>query len=108
MVSSDVADRELASPPPAPPEFERLEAAARRLANELAGYQARAQVAEKRAVELERALKDLRSGELDPLTLRDRVRRLEQDNRELRGRMLRAQDRIRRLLARFDFLREDM
>jgi predicted RNase H-like nuclease (RuvC/YqgF family) len=108
MVSSDVADRELASPPPAPPEFERLEAAVRRLANELAGYQARAQGAEKRALELERALKDLRSGELDPLALRDRVRKLEQDNRELRGRMLRAQDRIRRLLARFDFLREDM
>lgn len=108
MVLSDVADRELASPPPAPPEFERLEASVRRLANELAGYQARAQVAEKRALELERALKDLSSGDLDPLTLRDRVRKLEQDNRELRGRVLRAQDRIRRLLARFDFLREDM
>jgi hypothetical protein len=107
MVSSD-ADRDLASPPPAPPEFERLEAAVRRLANELAGYQARAQVAEKRALELEQALKDLSSGDLDPLILRDRVRKLEQDNREVRGRMLRAQDRIRRLLARFDFLREEM
>lgn len=108
MVSSDVADRDLASPPTPPQEFERLEAAVRRLANELAGYQARAQVAENRALEVERTLRDLSSGDLDPLSLRDRVRQLEQNNRELRGRMLRAQDRIRRLLARFDFLREDM
>jgi FtsZ-binding cell division protein ZapB len=107
MASSDVAEKRPATATP-PQEFERLEAAVRRLANELAGYQARAQVAERRGVELERALKDVSAGDLDPLTLRDRIRKLEQENRELRGRMLRAQDRIRRLLARFDFLREDM
>jgi chromosome segregation ATPase len=107
MVWSDVAEGKPATVS-LPPEFERLEAAVRRLANELAGYQARAQVAEKRATELERDLKDVTTGDLDPLSLRDRIRKLEQENRELRGRMLKAQDRIRRLLARFDFLREDM
>jgi chromosome segregation ATPase len=107
MVSSDVAEQKPATAT-LPQEFERLEAAVRRLANELAGYQARAQVAEKRAAELERTLKDVSTGDLDPLSLRDRIRKLEQENRELRGRMLKAQDRIRRLLARFDFLREDM
>ena len=69
---------------------------------------ARAQVAEGKAAELERTLREVTTGGLDPLKLRDGMRRLEEENRELRRRMVQAQDRIRRLVARFDFLGEDL
>lgn len=91
-----------------PAEYARLERAVRRLLDDAAGYRARAQVAERRVVELERTVRDMSTGELDPLKLREGVRRLETENRELRRRMVQAQDRIRRLVARFDFLREEM
>ena len=91
-----------------PAEYRRLEAAVRRLVDEAAGYRARARVAEQRAGELERTLKDLSSGALDPMQLRRRLAELEEENQELRRRMLAAQDRIRRLIARFDFLHEEL
>lgn len=91
-----------------PPEFDRLEAAVHRLADELAGYRARAQVAEGRVRDLERALTDVSSGALDPISLGERVQALQQENGQLRDRMSAAQDRIRHLIARFDFLREDL
>lgn len=106
-VSSDVAERPRASAA-LPEEYLRLERIARKLADELAGYRARAQLAETRAAELERALRDVGSGALDPLSLRERINTLEKENKELRHRMVRAQDRIRRLIARFDFLREEL
>ncbi len=107
MASSDVADPERAAPI-LPPECVRLESAVRRLGDEFAGYRARAQLAEARAGELERALKAVSSGSLDPVSLRERIGKLEQENRDLRRQMLQAQDRVRRLIARFDFLREEM
>lgn len=91
-----------------PAEYARLEAAVRRLLDEAAGYRARAQVAEERAAELDRTLRDLSSGALDPVKLRQGLRRMEEENQELRRRMVGAQDRIRRLIARFDFLREEL
>ncbi|HUG39066.1 MAG TPA: hypothetical protein VMM12_01195 [Longimicrobiales bacterium] len=90
-----------------PDEFVRLERSVRRLLDDVAGYRARADVAERRATELERTLEDVGTGALDPLKLRDGVRRLEEENEELRRRMAQAQDRIRRLVARFDFLGEE-
>jgi chromosome segregation ATPase len=107
-VSSDVAELNQEAPPALPPEFARLEAAVRRLGDELAGYRARARLAETRSAELERALKDVSGGDLDPISLRDRIRKLEQENRDLRRQMVQAQDRVRRLIARFDFLREEL
>lgn len=95
-------------PPVLPPEFDQLEAAARRLADELAGYRARAQVAEARVRELERALTDVSSGALDPISLRERIQALEQENQAMGDRMRDARHRIQRLVARFDFLREDL
>lgn len=91
-----------------PDEFVRLERAVRRLLDEVAGYRARAQVAERKASELEHTLRDVNSGALDPLKLKDGLKKLEEENRELRRRMVQAQDRIRRLVARFDFLGEDV
>ncbi len=91
-----------------PEEYLRLEASVRRLLDEAAGYRARAQVAERRASELDRALRDLSSGAIDPIKMKDRLGRLEEENAELRQRMVSAQDRIRRLVARFDFLSEEV
>lgn len=91
-----------------PDEYLRLERVARKLADELAGYRARTELAEGRTIELERALRDVGTGALDPLSLRERIQTLEQENKELRHRLVRAQDRIRRLVARFDFLREEL
>lgn len=91
-----------------PGEYDRLETAIRRLLDEVAGYRARAEVAEHRASELERTLRDVSSGALDPVKLQAGVRELTDENRDLRRRMGLAQDRIRRLIARFDFLREEM
>lgn len=105
-VSSDAA--EVGRETRAPDEFVRLQGAVRRLVDEVAGYRARAKVAEKRVAELERTLRELSSGALDPLKLRQGLRSLEEENQELRRRMVEAHDRIRRLVARFDFLKEEM
>ena len=91
-----------------PENFARLETRVRRLLEELAGYRARAEMAEERGAELERALRDVSSGALDPMQLRDGMRELEEENKELRRRIVAARDRIRRLVARFDFLREEL
>lgn len=91
-----------------PREYLRLEAAVHRLLDEAAGYRARAQVAEERAAELERTLRDVSTGALDPVELRNGMEKLEQENQELRRRLVAAGDRIRRLVARFDFLREEL
>ena len=91
-----------------PEEYIRLERSVRRLMDELAGYRARAEVAERKAAELQRTLRDMSSGDLDPVSMKEGLRRLEGENRDLRRRMVQAQDRIKRLVARFDFLREEM
>lgn len=91
-----------------PEDFTRLESSVRELLGELAGYRDRAETAEEKNAELRKTLRDMSSGALDPMKLREGVRRLEAENEELRRRMVEAQDRIRRLVARFDFLREEM
>ncbi len=104
-VSNDAAEREDGA---LPEDFARLEASVRQLLDQLAGYQARARIAEKKSAELEKTLRDLSSGDLDPMKLQDGVARLEAQNDDLRRRMSEAQDRVRRLVDRFDFLREEM
>lgn len=106
-MSSDEADR-VAGTAPVPEEYDRLERRVRRLLDDTAGFRARARVAEDRVAELERTMRDVSSGDLDPLQLRHAVQRLEQENVELRGRIQRAQDRVRKLVARFEFLREEL
>ena len=91
-----------------PDEFARLQASVRALLDRLSDYQERAETAEERNADLEKTLRDMSSGALDPMKLRDHVRSLEAENEELRRRMVAAQDRVRRLVARFDFLREEM
>lgn len=91
-----------------PDDFVRLEASVRALLEQLAGYRARARQAEERSAELKKTLRDVSSGALDPMKLREGMRKLEAENEELRSRMVEAQDRVRRLVARFDFLQEEM
>jgi predicted RNase H-like nuclease (RuvC/YqgF family) len=91
-----------------PEDFTRLEAAVGRLLEEVAGLRARAEMAESRAAELEKTLREVSSGGLDPMKLKSGLRRMEEENSELRRRMVAAQDRIRRLVGRFDFLREEL
>lgn len=105
---SNAEVEEQTRPAALPDEYVRLERAVRRLLDDLAGYRARADVAERKASDLERTIEDVASGALDPVELRATVRKLEQENGELRRRMVEAQDRIRRLVARFDFLQEEM
>ncbi len=105
-MSNDAVDTEKRAALPA--EYERLERAVRQLLDDVAGYRARAQVAETRASELERTLRDVHEGGLDPLKMKESLRSLEVENRTLRDRMSKAQDRLRQLIARFDFLREEL
>lgn len=105
-MSSDGAER--ATDGALPEAFGRLESSVRQLLDQVVGYRARAQMAEKKSAELEQTLRDISSGALDPMELREKMRKLKTENEELRRRMVEAQDRIRRLVARFDFLREEM
>jgi predicted nuclease with TOPRIM domain len=106
-VSSDAAETD-GRPRLLPAEYVRLEAAVKRLLDEAAGFRARAKVAEQRAAELERTLRDVSSGTLNPVQLRERLEEIEEENQELRGRMVTARDRVRRLIDRFDFLGEEI
>lgn len=105
-VSNDGADT--AASGALPEDFGRLEASVRGLLDRLADFRDRAEAAEERNADLEKTLRDMSSGALDPMELRDNLRTLEAENEELRRRMVAAQDRVRRLVARFDFLREEM
>ena len=61
-----------------------------------------------RKSKLERTVRELSSGGIDPIRLRARLTELEEENQALRRRMVGARDRIQRLVDRFDFLREEM
>ena len=91
-----------------PENFARLETRVRKLLEELAGYRARAEMAEERSAKLQKTLNEVSSGDLDPVQMRERMRSLEDENEALRNRIAEAEERIRRLVARFDFLREEM
>lgn len=105
-VSNDAADGQTDGA--LPEDFSQLESSVRDLLDRLAGYRARAETAEEQNAELKKTLRDMSSGALDPMKLREGMRQLESENEEMRRRMVAAQDRIRRLVARFDFLREEM
>jgi len=91
-----------------PEEYARLEESVRRVLDQVAEHRAEAREAQDRAEALEETLKGMKTGSLDPVKMREGLRKLESENQELRRRMVQAQDRIRRLVARFDFLREEM
>ncbi len=90
-----------------PPEWDSLELAVRRLLDDYQSARRRATSAERRLRELEAAFAQLRSGDVDPLALHGRVEQLEAENRALQARLQEAAERVRRLLARTQFLEEE-
>ncbi len=90
-----------------PTEWDTLELAIRRLLDDYHTVRLRAEAAEHRIRELEAALAQLGSGDVDPLALQARSRELEAENRALQARLDEAADRVRRLLARTSFLEEE-
>lgn len=89
------------------PEWDRLEIAARRLLTDYATNRDRARTAEKRVGELERAVRDLSKGGVDPVQLHRDIERLETENHELAERIERADERLRRILARLQFIEDE-
>ena len=87
-------------------DWDRLERAARRLMRELEQARGRAHAAERRAHELETALKQVSGGKVDPTDLQRRLDRATAENRELRERLEEARQRVQRVVARLDFVEE--
>lgn len=95
------------TPVAAPPEWTRLELTARHLLDGYDALRRRARTAEARVQELERTVREVSAGELDPVTLAARLRAAEDENRALRHRLEQARDRVRRILARIEFLEDE-
>jgi hypothetical protein len=102
--SSDAVNN---APAGADAELTQLAAAVRSLLEEWERWRQRARAAEARSIDLERALRDVTSGHLDPVALAGRVQALEQENRFLARRLDRARDSVKRISARLQFLDED-
>lgn len=81
--------------------FRELEGLVRDLGEQLAGYRQRALAAEDRLRHIDEAA-DLP----DPPHVRERIRKLEQENASLRGRLDAATSRTRSVLERVHFLRQ--
>jgi hypothetical protein len=88
-------------------ELDRLKTAVRRLLDAWDEGRRRAETAEARAREVEGALRDITSGNVDPVALTQRVQALEQENRFLARRLDRARESVKRISARLQFLDED-
>ena len=88
-------------------ELERLSTVVHKLLVEWDQLKLRTVAAEGRSRDLEAALRDVMSGNVDPITLANRVQALEQENRFLARRLDRARDSVKRISARLQFLDED-
>ena len=88
-------------------ELAQLCVAVRTLLQEWERWRRRATTAEARSTDLERALRDVTSGTVDPVALTGRIQALEQENRFLARRLDRARDSVKRIAARLQFLDED-
>jgi len=95
------------TPVSVPPEWDRLELAVRRLLDEYAACRRRAEAAERRVAELEKALREVAAGVVDPFELRQRVAELEAENAALRERIEQARAGVSRIAARLRFMEDD-
>lgn len=89
-----------------PEEFDELARSVLLLLERYDELGVRAAEAEARVEELESAMRDLSSGTLDPVAMSARLDELETENQDLRRRMDEARERVRKVMARFDFIRE--
>jgi predicted RNase H-like nuclease (RuvC/YqgF family) len=90
-----------------PPELDRLELTIRRLLESHARCERRAAEAEARVRELEAALGDVSAGRLDPVTLAEEARALEERNAVLQERLSQARAAVDRIMGRLQFTAED-
>jgi predicted RNase H-like nuclease (RuvC/YqgF family) len=88
-------------------EWDRLELTVRRLVDDHEAWRRRAQSAEQRVRDLESALEEFSSGTVDPLSLTERVRAYEEENRALARRLEQAREVVERIQSRLQFLEED-
>lgn len=84
--------------------FARLERAVGRLLDRLETTTMRAETAEARAEEMGALVQRFTGDEGEAERLLSRLERLEADNEELRGRLMRGRDGVDRMLARIRFL----
>jgi hypothetical protein len=91
----------------AAPDWERIERSVRRALDDREAWRRRAQLAESRVRELESALRDVSSGNLDPMRLSEQARDLERENRALLDRIGKARETVDRILTRLNFAEEE-
>ena len=89
------------------PELDRLELMVQRLLQANDALRRRADAAEARVHELERAVQDVSTGRVNPVELAEDARRLEEQNADLRARVNAAHDAVHRLIARLQFIEEE-
>jgi hypothetical protein len=89
------------------PELEPLEQSVRRLLEAHDAWRRRAELAEARVVELERAVQDVSTGRVDPVALAESASRLEKENVALRARIDAAHEAVQRMLGRLHFVEEE-
>jgi chromosome segregation ATPase len=88
-------------------ELDRLELTVRRLLESHDAWRQRAEAAQARVAELERTVRDLSTGSLDPVAMAGDVRSLEAENRELKDRLVKARAGVQRMQARLQFVEEE-
>ena len=88
-------------------EWDRIERGVRRALDDRDVWRRRAQLAEARVRELEAALRDVSSGNLDPMQLSEQARDLERENRMLLDRLGKARESVDRILTRLNFAEEE-
>lgn len=89
------------------PDWDRVERGVRRALDDRDVWRRRAQLAETRVRELEAALRDVSSGNLDPMQLSEQARDLERENRMLLDRLGKARETVDRILGRLNFAQEE-
>jgi len=89
------------------PEFDRLELTIRRLLEAHDAMRRRLEAAEARVRELESALQEVSGGRIDPVTLAEEARSLEQRNALLEDRLARARESVERMMSRLQFTVEE-
>jgi hypothetical protein len=93
--------------PSVAPELDRLELTVQRLLQAHDAMRQRAEAAEARVHELERAVQDVSTGRVNPVDLAEDARRLEEQNAALRARIDAAYQAVHRMMARLQFVEEE-
>ena len=83
-----------------------LEAAVNRAVEELKQLRRRAAEAAQRSTDLEELLHTFQSGAESPERMKEKMERLEAENRDLRARIVQGRDAVERLIARIQFLED--